>query len=62
MSEWLTIGQMIDRLKVGEVAEDSRQLMTASWDGGKLKFKIIGSEFDYITLNDRNLRWRIRPK
>jgi hypothetical protein len=63
MSEWLTTGEMIDRLEEGEVAEDSKQLMTASWDGGKLKFKIIdGSEYDYITLNDRNLKWRILPR
>jgi hypothetical protein len=63
MSEWLTTGEMIDRLKVGEVAEDSLQFMTASWDGGKLKFKTIkGNEYDYITINDRNSKWRILPK
>jgi hypothetical protein len=67
MSEWLTTGQMIDRLKVGEVAES---------EDGKLQvyfeepFKILKRK--YINTGDTRLfevwdsnrkrKWRILPR
>jgi hypothetical protein len=68
MSEWLTTGQMIDRLKVGEVAE------ARPWDGmpiGKIRVTktydgaiCFENSNDCLSLNQLNtsLQWRILPR
>ncbi|MEC5422094.1 hypothetical protein QGM71_01125 [Virgibacillus sp. C22-A2] len=68
MNEWLTTGEMIDQLKVGEVAEvannPSEHFKTkdekVTYDEGVLVWKKDGLKFfvnDYIT----ELKWRILP-
>lgn len=68
MTEWLTTGQMIDRLKVGEVAQ--------AYKNNELRFEIKRTSYYYqpfknITTNDNlilnddlitNFKWRILPK
>jgi hypothetical protein len=69
MSEWLTTGQMIDRLKVGEVAESKPM----SWrgvivnpkrvikDNGVIRFE---DSDEILSLNAQIMdsQWRILPK
>ncbi|WP_243299121.1 hypothetical protein [Bacillus litorisediminis] len=69
MSEWLTTGQMIDRLKVGEVAENQSGMTKVFYDfptrtlvydiEGNLSKKCL--PFD-ISMDSVNERWRILPK
>lgn len=61
MSEWLTTGQMIDRLKVGEIAEDK--------NGDKIFIEKDGSlrtlpNHQIVTMSDYTMlsKWRILPK
>jgi hypothetical protein len=63
MTEWLTTGQMIDRLKVGEVAESENGLfqLAKSDMGGIGESEKPG---DNIVLNGvyMNQKWHILPK
>ena len=74
MSEWLTTGEMIDRLKVGEVAEcvnENYKVMFKATEGlvyvdddGKTKKK-LGLDGKFIIANSvlkNQLRWRILPR
>ncbi|UYL93804.1 hypothetical protein NIIg97_gp63 [Geobacillus phage vB_GthS_NIIg9.7] len=74
MSEWLTTGEMIDRLKVGEVAEcvnENYKVMFKATEGlvyvdddGKTKKK-LGLDGRFIIANSvlkNQLRWRILPR
>ena len=74
MSEWLTTGQMIDKLKVGEVAEcvnENYKVMFKATEGlvyvdddGKTKKK-LGLDGKFIIANSvlkNQLRWRILPR
>jgi hypothetical protein len=71
MSEWLTTGQMIDRLKVGEVAipDDEKYLAVKRGMGGFIwvnrhTFEKSEIHKDYFRI-DRytvGLKWRILPK
>lgn len=63
MSEWLTTGQMIDKLKVGEIAE-SKSLQVIKGECGTIyihnehgKTNYVLTIFDHVT----NEKWRIRP-
>lgn len=67
MSEWLTTGQMIDKLKVGEVAESNDHLTAWYNEMKALKFKteegvesykFVIDEMDY----KKERKWRILPK
>ena len=63
MSEWLTTGAMIDRLKIGEIAKtdtDDR----AYWDGtGTLTLKSTnGNRYDFLPIELKKVKWRILPK
>lgn len=63
MTEWLTIGQVIDRLKVGEVAESS-QGDTLFWDDDTEDLVIVSSiGREYLTLEQSmtTIKWRIKP-
>jgi hypothetical protein len=70
MSEWLTTGEMIDRLKVGEVAEgvDSlgKEYCVTKTEYGMSFCSSTGDTRGYLefTLNKNILgaRWRIFPK
>ena len=71
MSEWLTTGEMIDRLKVGEVAipDDEKYLAVKRGIGGFIwvnrhTFEKSEIHKDYFRI-DRytvGLKWRILPK
>jgi hypothetical protein len=74
MSEWLTTGEMIDRLKVGEVAE-AVSGMVKGWKVEKLPADenfgerivwrdVLGVDRNVIQLNENviNAKWRILPK
>ncbi|UYL94101.1 hypothetical protein PK51_gp54 [Geobacillus phage vB_GthS_PK5.1] len=74
MSEWLTTGEMIDRLKAGEVAEcvnENYKVMFKATEGlvyvdddGKTKKK-LGLDGKFIIANSvlkNQLRWRILPR
>jgi hypothetical protein len=74
MSEWLTTGEMVDRLKVGEVAEcvnENYKVMFKVTEGlvyvdddGKTKKK-LGLDGKFIIANSvlkNQLRWRILPR
>jgi hypothetical protein len=70
MSEWLTTGEMIDKLKPGEVAESK----PTEWCGTPVdSFRVIKTQNgaicfddsdDYMPLNEFNMRlqWRILPR
>jgi hypothetical protein len=70
MSEWLTTGEMIDKLKPGEVAESK----PTEWCGAPVgSFRVTKTQNgaicfddsgDYMPLNEFNMRlqWRILPK
>jgi hypothetical protein len=75
MSEWLTTGEMIDRLKVGEEAEthpDDVYVRVKRFENGIYRMYVVGGESTGIVegdegplrLNDMyiNLRWRILPR
>ncbi|MFS0643866.1 hypothetical protein [Siminovitchia sp. 179-K 8D1 HS] len=58
--EWLTTGEMIDKLQVGEVAESSNHdKVTKSKDGG-ICFTSSGMNL-ILNTHFTNLRWRILP-
>lgn len=65
MSEWLTTGQMIDRLKVGEVAENDSHCIERN-DKGYFYTDGKGSISPYeVTLSDGwflKMKWKIRSK
>jgi hypothetical protein len=69
MSEWLTTGEMIDRLKVGEVAESK----SMSWRGVIVNSKRVIKDNGVIRFEDSDeilslnaqimdSQWRILPK
>jgi hypothetical protein len=75
MSEWLTTGQMIDQLKVGEEAEthpDDIYVRVKRFEDGIYRMYVVGGESTGIVegdegalrLNDMyiKLRWRILPR
>jgi hypothetical protein len=75
MSEWLTTGEMIDRLKVGEEAEthpDDVYVRVKRFENGIYRMYVVGGESTGIVegdegplrLNDMyiKLRWRILPR
>ncbi|WP_313429608.1 hypothetical protein [Siminovitchia terrae] len=65
MSEWLTTGQMVDRLQVGEVAESDDGKLTAKWNEyDKIVFNNTsnGGGRNSLHLYDLGRRWRILPK
>lgn len=75
MSEWLTTGQMIDRLKVGEEAEthpDDIYVRVKRFEDGIYRMYVVGGESTGIVEGDEgalrlydvyiNLRWRILPR
>jgi len=63
MSEWLTTGEMIDRLKVGDVAEHNCANVRVYFQDGKLKRDVSGTVIDFlIHENTPSVKWRILPK
>lgn len=73
MSEWLTTGEMIDRLKVGEVAipDDKKYLAVKRCSGGFIWVNRHTFEkpeihkdyfFFYIDCYTVGLKWRILPR
>lgn len=71
MSEWLTTGQMIDRLRVGEVAEDKFGKYTAEFEKGNIQIYLVTETFgtiekrrygDALSRNILGLEWWILPK
>ncbi|WP_163526646.1 hypothetical protein [Halobacillus ihumii] len=69
MSEWLTTGQIIDRLKIGQIAEsESGDLVEWAPQTGDLRFAPSGDKFRKNEHSRRmnkvylNERWRIQPK
>lgn len=70
MSEWLTTGQMIDTLKVGEVAESDNRAYKAYWRDATEGNKLTVIDVSENTLNDwldkslieNDYKWRILPK
>ena len=63
MTEWLTTGQVIDRLKVGEVAETS-QGDTMFWDDVTEDLVIvsaIGRKYFTLEQSMTTINWRIKP-
>ena len=62
MSELLTTGQMIDQLKIGEVAESKNQ--RAYYDNCQLivENKLTGEKKPFtIWIGDKSPKWRILP-
>lgn len=71
MPEWLTTGQMIDRLRVGEVAEDKFGKYTAEFEKGNIQIYLVTETFgtiekrrygDALSRNILGLEWWILPK
>ncbi|MGK4040823.1 hypothetical protein AB0Y20_00880 [Heyndrickxia oleronia] len=64
----LTTGQMIDQLKIGEVAEDENGWCVAFDEERVLRFYSSRDEIDgkgtkyWISNEDTNAKWRIIPK
>lgn len=63
MGELLTTGQMIDQLKVGEMAECEHGKWSAKWDGHNLLFNFIenGGGRNTLKVSDVTRKWRILP-
>ncbi|SET95203.1 hypothetical protein SAMN05421676_11237 [Salinibacillus kushneri] len=64
MSEWLSTGEMIDRLKVGEVAEAEEGYTVIRNNNGSITY--LNKEPKYgqylaINLTTHRLKWRILP-
>ncbi|MEK4030834.1 hypothetical protein MKZ02_20150 [Pseudobacillus sp. FSL P4-0506] len=62
MSEWLTIGQLIDQLKPNEIATDEKEEYTVSW-----KYGLTFVDEDKDTFKDiiplyKERKWRIIPQ
>jgi hypothetical protein len=62
MSEWLTTGQMIDRLKVGEIAEgDVMKIRVTKTKVGSIADVDTGERLQ-LAFSVDNIKWRILPK
>lgn len=72
MSEWITTGQMIDRLKVGELAESNERadlrvkntaigILYVNDEGERDKRKGIDGYFFVNGSYIKNMKWRILP-
>lgn len=63
MSELLTTGQMIDKLKDDEIAKSMDGEYEAYWHNGLLKFRDKhGDVQERIIKSDQKRRWQIIPK
>lgn len=69
MSEWLTTGQMIDALKVGEIAETNEQAdfvyrVKKAESGSIMYLDDKGELSRFLVIRDSiaKLKWRILPK
>jgi hypothetical protein len=61
MSEWLTTGQMLDVLRVGEIAEGSTHWEVRKLDDGSVVELNSGNQFK-LDIGFLNESWRIIPK
>jgi malonyl CoA-acyl carrier protein transacylase len=65
MSEWLTVGQMIDKLEVGEIAVSDDGIWKVEWndDDKTLKFTDhFDDEYTSIEIQDKERLWKINRK
>lgn len=69
MNELLTTGEMIDKLELGEVAEDKGKVMKAYWEFDDdwnteiLKFVVDNDNgvYNFVQIEDKNRKWHILP-
>lgn len=67
MTEWLTTGEMIDRLKVGEVAVSADEGFKVRNEGGHFMYSVdeingtCSGDYFRITCVTNRLKWRILP-
>ena len=65
MSEWLTIGQMIDQLELEETAVSNDGIWTVKWndDDKTLKFTDnFDDEYNSVEIQDKERLWKINRK
>lgn len=67
MSEWLTIGQMIDKMKVGDVAECSSKRYVTLTEDGHMQFCDKNGNYKcflsfHVTKPNRESKYRILHK
>jgi heme oxygenase len=65
MSEWLTIGQMIDKLEVEEAAVSNDGIWTVKWNDDDKTLKFIDNfddEYNSVEIYDKERLWKINRK